>query len=203
VNTAISGDSDRGLWDRLRKGDQQAFECIFREHYPALIRFAKLQVRERSEAEDIVHDVFLRIWRDRERLGESSSPRAYLLRAVRNRAIDVLRHRKLVRRWFEPLEQGSRGDAIANLRDGKAQGDAASLAELDAAIREAVADLPERCRTAFLLCRDQGLSYSDAARVMKVSPATVKTQMARALASLKEALARFLVPLVAMSFFAG
>jgi RNA polymerase sigma-70 factor (ECF subfamily) len=61
------------------------------------------------------------------------------------------------------------------------------------AIREAIAQLPERSRAVFLLCRDQGLSYADAAEVLGISPVTVKSQMGRALASLRTSLAPFLM----------
>jgi RNA polymerase sigma-70 factor, ECF subfamily len=194
--------ADQELLERIRAGDREAFERLFRTHYTGLLRFARAQLGEPADAEDVVHDVFLRLWRERTRLGGDRSLRTYLLSAVRNRVIDLVRHRLVERRWVQAeAGRGASGWNIpANCPDTPTlDADAAALAELDDAIRRAVAALPERCRTAFLLCREQELSYAEAAEVMKVSPATVKTQMARALASLRLALEPYLSILLAVS----
>ncbi len=167
---------------------------VFRSYYPGLLRFAHAQLGERADAEEVVQDVFLRIWRDRERLGVDRSLRNYLLACVRNQVIDRHRRLRTERRSIEANPAGAPEAAL-----GGSIADAAAFAELDAAIRHAIAALPERCRTAFVLCREQGLSYAEAAVVMEVSPATVKTQMARALTSLRSALKPFLSLLVFLS----
>ena len=199
---------DQELFERLRAGSQEAFELLFRAHYPGLLRFACAQLRNRTDAEDAVHDVFLRIWRDRERLVDPGSVRAYLLAAMRNRVIDLLRRRTLQSRWMEPMTDGEDGriddrpQGLSAYDPAGSESDAASLAELDAAIRDAVARLPERCRTVFILCREEQLSYAEAAEVMGVSVSTVKTQMARALASLRSALGPYL-PFIAVIYLAS
>jgi RNA polymerase sigma-70 factor (ECF subfamily) len=183
---------ERALVERIRDGDRHAFEGLFRTHYSGLVRFARIQLGNGAEAEDVVHDVFLRIWRDRGRLVIERSFRTYLLAAVRNRVRDLLRHRAVERRWIDPLT----GAYPSEVPTPAPHSDAAAVAELEAAIRQAVDALPDRCRTAFLLCREQELTYAEAAEVMEVRPATVKTQMARALASLRTALEPFLVLLL-------
>jgi RNA polymerase sigma-70 factor, ECF subfamily len=197
-------DLDQALLDRIRAGDQGAFELLVRTHSLALLRFARAQLQDESDAEDVVHDVFVRLWGDRERMGGDRSVRAYLLAAVRNRVIDKLRRYKLERRWTQPMpsgEEGREGNPVAAIPDPVLESDPASLAELDAAIRLAVADLPERGRTAFLLCREEGLSYAEAAEVMGVSTGTVKTHMVRALAALRTALQPFLTLIIALPQF--
>jgi RNA polymerase sigma-70 factor (ECF subfamily) len=191
--------SDQQLLERLRAGDEQAFELLFRSYYPGLLRFAHAHLGDRGEAEDVVHDVFLRVWRERERVGGDRSLRVYLLASVRNRVIDVVRHRAVRRRWVQE-DAGERedgGGGMLGVRAPALASEGVELGELDAAIRQAVAALPERCRTAFLLCKEQELTYAQAAEVMGVSPATVKTQIARALAALRVSLEPFLTVLVA------
>lgn len=188
-------ESDQRLLDELRRGDPGAFEALFRAHYADLLRFARAQLGSHEEAEDVVHDVFLRVWEGRGAVGGDRSLRTYLLVAVRNRAIDRIRRRTWQSRWLDP-EAGVRdGEGIVRALEVAGAGfdsDPASVAELQQAILRALDELPERCRTAFLLCRDQELSYSEAATVMGVATATVKTQVARALASLRHSLAPFL-----------
>src|SRR5215208_8302170 len=76
---------------RLRAGDQQAFDDVFRAHYAALVRFAEGVVRHRAVAEEVVQDVMLQLWRRREALAPDSSLQAYLYQATRNRALNHLR----------------------------------------------------------------------------------------------------------------
>jgi RNA polymerase sigma-70 factor (ECF subfamily) len=193
---SFSAPSDQEAFERIRAGDRDAFEVLFRTHYSELHRFARAHLSDATEAEDAVQDVFLRIWRDRERLVTTAPPRTYLLAAVRNRVIDLLRRRVLQRRWIDRVDSenaASSGErSPRNPPISQFESDPASVVELEAAIRRAVADLPERSRTAFLLCRQQELSYAEAAEIMGVSPSTVKTHMARSLASLRLALHPFL-----------
>jgi RNA polymerase sigma-70 factor, ECF subfamily len=197
-------DPDQALLDRIRGGDQHAFDSLVRAHSLALLRFARAQLQEESDAEDVVHDVFVRLWADRERLHVDRSVHAYLLAAVRNRVIDRLRRFRLERRWVQPMPVNGEGDDRGHpsaVHDPRAQSDPAALAELDAAIRRLVADLPERGRTAFLLCREQGLSYAEAAEVMGIGAGTVKTHMVRALAVLRSSLQPYLALLIALPPF--
>ena len=194
-----SRERDEEIVQGVRAGDRAAFERLFRTYYPGMLRFARSQLGETAEAEDAVHDVFLRVWRDREGWAVERSLPAYLLGAVRNRVLDVQRRRGFERRWFQPLEgraASSGGDAPPSTPDPASLADPGAVAELEAALRRAVDGLPERCRAAFLLCRTEGLSYAEAAEVLGVSPATVKTQMARALAALRVAAGPFLALLM-------
>ena len=188
--------------ERLREGDWEAFRVIFEAHYPRLIRLARSLLRDSTDAEDIVQDVFLRIWRDRGRLVIQKSLRTYLLAAVRNRVLDHLRGRTVERRWVDPMPETGEPQGIRHQGSGGGS-DPATLAELEEAYRRAIAALPERCRTTFLLCRGEGLSYADTADVMGVSLGTVRTQMGRALGALRVSLEPFLTLLLVLTPLAG
>ncbi len=176
--------SEQELLARLRAGDADAFDAIFRSLYPQLVGLAEGMLRQRAVAEETVQDVMLELWRRRESLTLEESLRAYLFRAVRNRALNHLRHEKVERRGepFAASEPSSPPSAQAALEDE----------EIDAALREAVGALPERCREVFELSRVRGLRYAEIAAAMGISVKTVEAQMGKALRLLRERLAPWL-----------
>jgi RNA polymerase sigma-70 factor, ECF subfamily len=195
-------DAPEHLAERIRNGDAGAFESLFREQYAPLLRFAAGQVGSRPEAEDIVQEVLLRVWRDRERIATDRPVKSYLFAAVRNEVIDRARRDTRQRKWHGPLPGtvGREGMVeAADAADPSSGTDPAELSELEAAVRSAVASLPERCRTAFLLCREKGLTYAEAAEVMGISPGTVRIQMSRALAALRSSLRPVLTMVLGLS----
>jgi RNA polymerase sigma-70 factor, ECF subfamily len=175
---------ERELFARLRTGDEGAFDAIFRAWYPPLVRIAEGVVRERAIAEEVVQDVLLEVWRRREQLGDEESPRAYLIRATRNRALNHLRH----------LRVQQRGAPYVSVRSESPAEGASRLVEeeLDVAVRSAVAELPPRCREVFELSRVHGLSYAEIASSLEISVKTVEAQMGKALRTLRERLAQWL-----------
>ena len=175
---------DRVLLDRLRSGDQSAFDAIFRAHYASLVGFAQGVLRDRAAAEDAAQEVMLELWRRREELAIQESLRAYLLRATRNRALNQIRHSKVEQR-AEPHLIGE--DSI------NATGASKLVAgELRDALREAVDELPPACRQVFELSRGQGLKYAEIASTLGISVKTVESQMGKALRHLRSRLAAWL-----------
>lgn len=172
--------TDRELLDRLRAGESDAFEVIFRSHYPQLVGFAEAILRARAPAEDVAQDVMLELWRRRQEIVLETSLRAYLLRATRNRALNQIRHRRVAER-ARPAGEGPTAAPSAD-QDLAEQ-------ELRAAVDEAVRDLPERCREVFELSRGHGLRYAEIAQVLGISIKTVETQMGKAIRVLRDRLA--------------
>jgi RNA polymerase sigma-70 factor (ECF subfamily) len=172
------------LLDRLRSGDEAAFDSIFRAWYPSLVRSAESIVRSRAVAEDVVQDVMLELWRRRESLAAESSPQAYLFQSTRNRALNYVRHERVERKSEPELIRQSemRVSAPANLVED----------EINVALRNAVAELPDRCREVFELSRTHGLKYSEIATVLGISIKTVEAQMGKALRTLRVKLAPWL-----------
>jgi RNA polymerase sigma-70 factor (ECF subfamily) len=164
------------LLARLRAGDRAAFEQIFREHFDGLAGFAYRLTRSRAIAEELVQDLFLEIWLRRDRLVITETLRTYLFRAARNRAFNHLRRNKLERLWRLRQPQLPEAEVVEN-ED--------STDELAAAIRVAIASLPDRCREIFLLSREQNMTYAEIAKVLGLSIKTVETQMGRALKALR------------------
>lgn len=183
MNDLAAEPSDAALVQRIRAGDERALEIVFRAHYGSLAGFVQRYVQAPDVAEELVQDIFLKLWSRREQLTEIESLRTYLFRAVRNQALNWLRRRKLERRWEE--EHSEESEPVTAI----AADDDASEQEITQAVRYAVDRLPPRCREIFLLSRDGGLTYNEIAKALDISVKTVETQMGRALKALRVSLA--------------
>jgi RNA polymerase sigma-70 factor (ECF subfamily) len=172
------------LLERLRTGDDAAFDEIFRTWYASLVRIAEGLLSSRAVAEEIVQDVMLELWRRRENLAPGSSPQAYLFQSTRNRALNHIRHEHVQRRGEPHVMAAASVHASAH----------AELVEeeIEVALREAIRDLPQRTRDVFELSRVQGLKYSEIAEALGISVKTVEAQMGRALRALRVRLAPWL-----------
>lgn len=175
-----------GQVERLRAGDEAAFDALFRAWYAPLVQFAERFLREREAAEEVVQDVMLELWKRRETLVITGSPQGYLYQATRNRSLNRLRHLRVENRDDEfdadTLPAQSTSDAKA------------AAGELEVALQEAVDSLPPRCRQVFEMNRMQGLKYAEVAEALGVSVKAVEAHMARALRTLREHLAPWLPP---------
>jgi len=160
--------------------DAPAFAAVVRAHYTGLFDYAYGITRSAEEAEDLVQDVLLWVWEHRAEWRPVPSARAYLFRAVRNRALNAVRNRAVRRRAAEEA------DASLPAADDPAAG--LEYGELVDRYRAAVADLPERRRQVFRLSRLYGLTYEEIGAVLGVSVNTVRTQMTAALRHLRERL---------------
>ena len=176
--------SERALQQRIRAGDESAFDTVFRTHYAHLVRMAESVVREHALAEEVAQEVMLELWRRRETLQVEQTFRAYLLRSTRNRALNHVRHQRVV----------AREAAIAAIDSPSAPSaeDEVLGTELEQAVRAAIDGLPKKCREVFLLSRDQGLKYAEIAVALEISVKTVEKRMGQALAELRQRLDQWL-----------
>ena len=126
----------------------------------------------------------LELWRRRETLAAESSPQAYLFQSTRNRALNHIRHERVEKKSEPELTQ--HGELVSSGPDHLVE------EEIAIALREAVAELPERCREVFELSRTNGLKYSEIATTLGISIKTVEAQMGKALRTLRVKLAPWL-----------
>jgi RNA polymerase sigma-70 factor (ECF subfamily) len=183
-----SGD-ERALVARIQAGDERAFEELFRAYYGGLWAFCAALIQAPDMAEECVQDVFWWVWEHRARWVVRDGVRAYLYGAVRNRAINVIKRRRVAER--------GEGTVAADVRAGAAQGpesgdERVRARELAAAVDRAVAAMPERRREAFTLRARHHMTHPEIARVMGITVKSVEFHMSLALATVRDALADLL-----------
>jgi RNA polymerase sigma-70 factor (ECF subfamily) len=180
------GEGDEGALVRaVRHGDRPAFEALFRAYYPALFGFVLRYVSSGEDAEELIQDLFLRLWRNRTTWAPADV-RRYLFRAARNQTHSWRAHQRVVRAWHI----GAAAEVVDT--DRSAAADASVCAgELAERVRRAVAGLPAKRRQVFELARQQGLSYTEIATVLGISPKTVEIQMGRALKAIRGVVAAY------------
>lgn len=168
----------------IRAGEESAFDAVFRAYYARMVRVSEAMVGSRAPAEEIAQEVMLELWRRRQTLGVDTSLQAYLFRATRNRTLNYLRHEKVAQRGslFAAPEMVAQPEGDRGLVE----------AEIDVALKNAIAQLPPRCREVFELSRLHGLKYSEIAETLDISVKTVEAQMGKALKIIRERLAGYL-----------
>lgn len=168
--------SDQILFKQIKKGDQAALECLFEKYYYRLCDFAFQYVRSFDLTEEIVSDVFLKIWKNRHTLVIRSSFKGYLYTATRNQALNYLK--KEGRDW-EPL------DVLANTPSGNYTPDEELIfKELENRIERLINTLPPRRKIIFKLSRIEGFTYREIASILSISIHTVQNQMVKAVKQL-------------------
>lgn len=171
---------ENNLVERIRQGDKQAFEMLFCEYYYDLCSFAYQFTRCNERAKDLVQEVFLKIWDRRRKWNVHRSVKAYLLKAVRNSAINHVNKRD---NRSEVRELFSR-EILHNIKpSGDRKFD--EREELVDQIWEAVLTMPKRRSRVFILYHRHGLSYSEISEVLDISRKTVENHMGLALKDIR------------------
>ena len=171
---------------RIRTGDLEAFEALFRAMFAPLLAFATRYTGDRARAEELVQDLFFDLWRERARWTVTGTVTAYLYAALRNRALNVRRRDAVEQDWAED-------EAHAPVRLLHAHpvtmDTVLESAELLAQLADAMARLPDRCALVMQMRWHGGLSYVEIATVLGISPKGVENQLARGLKALRAELA--------------
>lgn len=173
---------DHVLWSLIvTQNDEKAFDMLFVKYYPGLLHYSQLLLPyPADEAEDIITDVFFKIWEQRGNLIIHTSIASYLYSAVKNKVYDY--HRKRKGNSFQSLE-GILDDADDAYNRPDQQ---LSYKELHAEIDRLIARLPKRSQLVFRMNRHDHLSYEEIATILNLSINSVKTHMYRAIKFLKE-----------------
>lgn len=167
----------------IRQGNEAAFEELFRKWYPALCGFARKFISNPVEGEELVQEMFCQLWDKRAGFKPTTSLKAYLYAAVRNRCFNHLEHLKVRLKSQEAVAQ--------RIEDQGRQSNPVQLmeqSETQFRIETAISELPDRCRQVFELSRYDGLKYAEIAKKLEISPKTVEVQIGRALKQLRGAL---------------
>jgi len=175
-------DEDVRLMLSFQKGNVHDFQRLMQRHYRSVVNLANRFLGDRSAAEDVSQEVFLQLFRSAGRYRPSASFTTWLYTITRNACYSEVR-----RRSHRP---GQLGESACE--DPRAEApDSIEQAELQAAVKKAVASLPESQRMAVILRRYEDLSYEQIAKAMNISVGAVKSLLHRARQSLKGRLQEF------------
>lgn len=169
------------LVKRIQAGDKEAFEKLFYKYYAMLCVFSNSYVKSIDTSRDVVQDVFIKIWDNRENFVITQSLKAYLYQAVRNQSLNYLEKNSQKRRLEESLTRQRKIDSEEKEIELNTE-------ELTEKIWKLVEQLPERRRTIFILYRKHGLSYKEIGQVMDITRKTVENQMGRSLQFIRDQL---------------
>lgn len=176
----------RELQDQIARYDSEsAFASLFRLLYDRLIRFCMQYVQSREAAEEVVSDVFVRIWERRAQLAEIANLEVYLFVSVRNQAYNYLEKYSVMR--VTSMENGEW--ELTNMND---PGKELEWKEMAARLDREVNQLPDQCRKVFRLIKEEGFRYREVAQILNISPRTVETQLYRAVRRLQAAVGQWL-----------
>jgi len=190
VASALSS-RDAALLVRLRVGDAEAYEALFREHYHELFDFAAAWCHAWEQADEIVSDVFLWLYEHRETIHPRTSLAAYLFGAVRHRALNLRRGDSRAQARHTHLAAESHASVMPQ---PSATPEDVLLArethdERVRAVVRALEPLSQVARSIFLLRLQSGMSYAEIAGILGISANSAKTQFSRAMAVVRAAVA--------------
>ena len=165
--------------------DPVQFEMAYKQYFASLVGFAYQYVEDSDTSEDIVQEMFGKLWDKSEKVDIRTNLKSYLFGAVRNACLNYLRHQKVV-----ASHESEAGDQRVH------QMNFLEMDELQGKVEEALAQLPEKRRQIFELSRFQEKKYHEIAEELNVSIKTVETQMSRALKVMREVLGSYITHLV-------
>ncbi len=174
---------DKFLLALIKQSNKDAFNVLFRYYYPGLVVFAMRYLHIKEESEEMVQDVFLKLWSERENLRIHTSLRDFLFTSVKNKCLDRIKHKK-VQEKFDNLFRPTPNE-ITNY-------DLFVEQELRDMIKKTMDQLPTECRKVFVLSRIQNLKYKEVADKLGISVKTVENQISKALKIFRNALKDYL-----------
>ncbi|SHF33777.1 RNA polymerase sigma-70 factor [Pedobacter caeni] len=173
--------SDLELSSLLSAGDEIAYTEIYNRYHGALYIHVFNKLRHREDSRDIVHDLFISLWNNRDKLVLKTTLSAYLYTAVRYKVFDLISHREVASRYLESVVKFSeQEDGITDYVIREKQ--------FLAIIEQEIAALPKKMRRVFEMSRMGNLSHKEIAAELDLSEKTVKKQINNSLKILRKKL---------------
>lgn len=160
----------------ISQGNEQSLAALYKLFSKRLIHFARVVTRSGDVAEEVVEDVFVKLWSNRDKIMEIDNLTVYLYVAVKNRSLNSIsqKARELIQAPFDDLD----------IEVGDMTADPYNLlvtSEMMQKMQQAVESLPPRCKMIFKLVREDGLKYKEVADILNISVNTIDVQMAIAI----------------------
>lgn len=174
---------DLALLSQIKKGNKKAFNILFKRYYPILCAYCYRFV-ELEDAEEIVQDVMLWLWENRETQTIDTSLSRYLFKMTYRRALN--------RRIQKDVKERADTFFYEEMQEMLPDADFYQIKELSDHIQQAIDALPDSCRETFIMHRFRNMSYKEIAEVLNISPKTVDYRIQQALKQLRTSLKEYL-----------
>ncbi|MBX3254282.1 MAG: RNA polymerase sigma-70 factor [Chitinophagaceae bacterium] len=181
VMVAASDTQIQAWQQQIAEGNENAFNNLFRHFYMNLVHFAMDLVHSRTAAEEIVSDVFVRIWQQRQEITRVEKMRVFLFVAVKNQSYNYLRRHSV---WSVELTGNNTSILVTDTNPEEDM----MFRELQLQLYKVVEQLPDQCRQVYKLIKEDGLKYKEVAEILQISPRTVETQLFRAIKKIRKVL---------------
>ncbi len=188
-------DPDAALMLRVKRGDRAAFAELVEKYKQPLFNFICRTLRDEAESEDLAQNVFVQVYKSRQRYERTAKFSTWLFTIARNLCLNEIRRRS--RHPAESIEESHAENEDQPQRQYEDKkiflpADEVLHGELAQKIEEALSELPENQRTAILLCRQDELSYEEIAEILDCSLSATKSLIHRGRETLKEKLKPYL-----------
>lgn len=189
----MNPEENRAIFEKIKAGDQNAFEKLFKTYYPSLCSYACQMLGDEESAEEVAQEIFVKLWEKRQTIEIEVSVNNYLFRSVKNHCLNIIHHEKIKQQYSEKIKEAARSG----------REDTHYFLEPDIAekIDKAVNSMPERRLEIFKLSREEGLKYKEIAERLDISVKTVEAQMGLALKYLRVTLRDYDPNLLLFHFF--
>lgn len=178
---------DTLLIQKLKQGDEDAYDSIFREYYQDLLLFSSRFLWDMEAAEDIVQDIFIKLYEAGESLAITNSIRAYLFRSVRNRCLNYLRDRKVRDSHHQCfIEATIWTDSLPVFDDVDFYSDPGTLDLL----KDVIKRLPQKSQEIVLMRLEKEYKFTEIAEKLNITTNSAKVQMHRAVSFMREEFAK-------------
>jgi len=164
------------------------YEHAFKTHFKGLHSYAYTIVKDDVMAEEMVQNVFYKLWKNKETIQINQSVAAYLYRSVYHESLNYIKHLK--------VKSAYQSYAVRTMDNINNASEKLKLRELEVKLDQALKELPEQCRTIFQMSRFEELKYMEIAGKLGISVKTVENQMGKALRLLRTKLVDFLPILI-------
>lgn len=184
--------SNQEMAEGIRSGDRRIFEQLFRTHYSSLKAFARFILKNPTTAEELVQEVFMKLWENHSTIIIDTSVKAYLFRSVHNQCVNYIKNARVNSRLSEEAFRELSFHANLALQNFSEELlEKLITEELQVYLNNVIESLPAQCREVFQLSRHDNLTYHQIGLKLNISVNTVKTQIMRALDRLREAYKNF------------
>ncbi len=186
-------DREKKLLDEIKNGNVTSFELVFKSYYTQLCKYAKSMVFDNDISGDIVKDVFIYWWQNKDCITINSSITGYLYKSIHNRCINYIKRVIAKNPIIYNSELTNELTDIYNPVETDAQFINLEMQELLTTLENAVNSLPKQQRTIFILSRREEKSHSEISAQLGISKNTVKVQIYKALLKIKDDLKKYIV----------